>query len=108
VIKPEGREALSSIAAQAKQIRLETVIVIGHTDRIGGDAYNQRLSERRAAAVKNYLVDQGIDASRIFTEGKGRVQPVTGTQCNNVTPRQALINCLQPDRRVDIEIIGTR
>jgi OOP family OmpA-OmpF porin len=108
VIKPEGRAALGDVAAQAKQLQLEVVIVTGHTDRIGGDAYNQRLSERRAAAVKNYLVDQGIDASRIYTEGKGRTQPVTGTQCNNVNPRQALINCLQPDRRVDIEIIGTR
>ncbi|MDR2015529.1 MAG: OmpA family protein [Azoarcus sp.] len=108
VLKPEGRSALGDVAAQAKQLQLEVVIVTGHTDRIGGDAYNQRLSERRAAAVKNFLVDQGIDASRIYTEGKGRTQPVTGTQCNSVKARQALIECLQPDRRVDIEIIGTR
>lgn len=108
VLKPEGRTALADIAAQAKQLQLEVVIVTGHTDRIGGDAYNQRLSERRAAAVKSYLADQGIDASRIYTEGKGRTQPVTGTQCNNVSARKALIDCLQPDRRVDIEIIGTR
>ena len=108
VIKPEGRTALDGVAAQAKELQLEVVIVTGHTDRIGGDVYNQRLSERRAAAVKSYLVDQGIDASRVYTEGKGRTQPVTGTQCNNVTPRKALIECLQPDRRVDIEIIGTR
>jgi OOP family OmpA-OmpF porin len=108
VLKPEGRSALDGVAAQAKELQLEVVIVTGHTDRIGGDAYNQRLSERRAATVKDYMVGQGIDASRIYTEGKGRTQPVTGTQCNNVTPRQALINCLQPDRRVDIEIIGTR
>ncbi|MCL2590362.1 MAG: OmpA family protein [Betaproteobacteria bacterium] len=108
VLKPEGRTALDNVAAQAKQLKLEVVIATGHTDRIGGDAYNQRLSERRAAAVKGYLVDHGIDASRIYTEGKGRTQPVTGTQCNNVSARQALIKCLQPDRRVDIEIIGTR
>ena len=107
-LKPEGRTALNDVAAQAKDLALEVVIVTGHTDRIGGDVYNQRLSERRAATVKGYMVDQGIDASRIYTEGKGRTQPVTGTQCNNVTARQALINCLQPDRRVDIEIIGTR
>ncbi|MCL2876298.1 MAG: OmpA family protein [Betaproteobacteria bacterium] len=108
VLKPEGRTALDDVAAQAKQLKLEVVIVTGHTDRIGGDAYNQRLSERRAATVKSYLVDQGLDASRVYTEGKGRTQPVTGTQCNNITARQALISCLQPDRRVDIEIIGTR
>ena len=107
-LKPEGRTALSSVAAQAKELKLEVVIVTGHTDRIGGDAYNQRLSERRAATVKDYFVEQGIDASRVYTEGKGRTQPVTGTQCNNVTPRKALIECLQPDRRVDIEIIGTK
>ncbi len=107
-LKPEGRTALANVAAQAKELKLEVVIVTGHTDRIGGDAYNQRLSERRAATVKNYFVEQGIDASRVYTEGKGRTQPVTGTQCNNVTPRKALIDCLQPDRRVDIEIIGTR
>jgi OOP family OmpA-OmpF porin len=107
-LKAEGRTALDTVAAQAKELQLEVVIVTGHTDRIGGDAYNQRLSERRAASVKNYLVGQGIDGSRIYTEGKGRTQPVTGTQCNNVTPRSALISCLQPDRRVDIEIIGTR
>lgn len=108
VLKPEGRTALDDVAAQAKQLKLEVVIVTGHTDRIGGDAYNQRLSERRAATVKSYMVDQGIDASRIYTEGKGRTQPVTGTQCNDVRARPALISCLQPDRRVDIEIIGTR
>ncbi|MCL2161839.1 MAG: OmpA family protein [Betaproteobacteria bacterium] len=107
-LKPEGRAALDGVAAQAKELQLEVVIVTGHTDRIGGDAYNQRLSERRAASVKSYFVGQGIDASRIYTEGKGRTQPVTGTSCNNVTPRSALISCLQPDRRVDIEIIGTR
>ena len=107
-LKPEGRSALDNVATQAKDLELEVVIVTGHTDRIGGDAYNQRLSERRAATVKDYLVNQGIDASRIYTEGKGRTQPVTGTQCNNVSARQALVDCLQPDRRVDIEIIGTR
>jgi len=107
-LKPEGRTALSDVAAQAKQLQLEVVIVTGHTDRLGSDAYNQRLSERRAASVRDFMVEQGIDASRIYTEGKGRTQPVTGTQCNNAMSRPALIDCLQPDRRVDIEIIGTR
>jgi OOP family OmpA-OmpF porin len=108
VLKPEGRAALADVAAQAKQLQLEVVIVTGHTDRIGGDVYNQRLSERRAATVKGFFVEQGIEADRIYTEGKGRTQPVTGTACNSINARKALIECLQPDRRVDIEIVGTR
>ncbi|MDR3086691.1 MAG: OmpA family protein, partial [Azoarcus sp.] len=81
--------------------------VVGHTDRLGSPAYNQRLSERRAAAVKSYLVSKGIDTSRIYTEGKGKTSPVPNTECNNVKARKSLIECLQPNRRVDIEIIGT-
>ncbi|MDR0702209.1 MAG: OmpA family protein [Azoarcus sp.] len=108
LLKPDGRTALDDVAAQANQLQLEVVIVTGHSDRLGSDVYNQRLSERRAAAVKSYLVTRGIDASRIYTEGKGKAQPVTGTQCASVRARQELIECLQPDRRVDIEIIGTR
>ncbi|MDR3214260.1 MAG: OmpA family protein [Azoarcus sp.] len=108
LLKSDGRTALDDVATQASQLQLEVVIVTGHTDRLGSDVYNQRLSERRAAAVKSYLVSKGIDSSRVYTEGKGRTQPVTAAQCNGVTPRKALIECLQPDRRVDIEIIGTR
>ena len=108
LLKPEGRGALDDVAAQATQINIEVITVVGHTDRLGSPAYNQRLSDRRAAAVKSYLVSKGIDASRIYTEGKGKTQPVTGTQCNGVTVRKSLVECLQPDRRVDIEIIGTR
>jgi OOP family OmpA-OmpF porin len=108
VLKPEGHAALSDVAAQALQLQLEVVIVTGHTDRLGSDAYNLSLSERRATTVKNFLVSQGIDASRVYTEGKGRTQPVTGTACNDIRVRASLIDCLQPDRRVDVEIIGTR
>ncbi|MDR1462251.1 MAG: OmpA family protein [Azoarcus sp.] len=108
LLKPDGRTALDDVATQASQLQLEVVIVTGHSDRLGSDVYNQRLSERRAAAVKSYLVTRGIDASRIYTEGKGRAQPVTGTQCASVRGRKDLIECLQPDRRVDIEIIGTK
>ena len=102
------RRTTISAAAQAQELQLEVVIVTGHTDFLGSDAYNQRLSERRAATVKGYLVSKGIDTSRVYTEGKGETQPVTNGQCNNVKPRTAQVDCLQPDRRVDIEIIGTR
>ena len=84
------------------------ILVVGHTDRIGSDSYNQKLSERRAAAVKTYLVSKGIEANRVYTEGKGEKQPVTGDKCKGNAPTKALIQCLQPDRRADIEVIGTK
>jgi OmpA-OmpF porin, OOP family len=108
VLKPEGKTSLDQLAAQAKELKLEVILAVGHTDRLGSDAYNQNLSERRAAAVKDYLVSQGIEANRIYTEGKGKRMPVTGTSCDNVRPRTALISCLQPDRRVEVEVIGTK
>lgn len=108
VLKPEGKATLNDLAAQAKQIKLEVILAVGHTDRLGSEAYNQSLSNRRAYAVKNYLVAQGVDASRIYTEGKGKSQPVTGTQCDGIKSRAALISCLQPDRRVEVEVLGTK
>lgn len=107
-LRPAGRTALDDLAAKAKALNLEVILAVGHTDRIGSDSYNKRLSERRAMSVKNYLVSKGIDAKRIYTEGKGKTQPVTGTKCNNITERTALISCLQPDRRVEVEVIGTK
>ena len=92
----------------AAAIKLEVILVVGHTDRIGSDSYNQKLSEKRAAAVKEYLVAKGIEANRVYTEGKGEKQPVTGDKCKGNAPTKALIECLQPDRRADIEIIGTK
>ncbi len=108
VLRPAGMERLDQLAAQAQSLNLEVILAVGHTDRIGSDAYNQALSERRAEAVKAYLVSRGIEANRIYTEGKGKTQPVTGTQCDGVRGRTALISCLQPDRRVEVEVIGTR
>jgi len=96
------------VVAKAGAIKLEVIIAVGHTDRIGSDAYNQKLSERRAAAVKQYLVSKGIDANRVYTEGKGKKNPVTKPdQCLGKTSPK-VIACLQPDRRVDIELIGTK
>ncbi|WP_068634838.1 OmpA family protein, partial [Thauera butanivorans] len=107
-LKPEGRATLDDLAAQAQQLKLEVILAVGHTDRLGSDAYNQALSERRAAAVKTYLVSKGVEANRIYTEGKGESQPVTGNKCDNIRNRKALIECLQPDRRVDVEVIGSK
>ena len=107
-LKPEGRAKLDDLAAKSKQLKLEVILAVGHTDRLGSDAYNQKLSERRAAAVKTYLVSKGVEANRVYTEGKGEKQPVTGNKCDNVKNRKALIECLQPDRRVDVEVIGSK
>jgi OmpA-OmpF porin, OOP family len=107
-LRSEGKAKLDELAAKAKEIKLEVIIAVGHTDRIGTDAYNLKLSERRAASVKKYLVAHGIEANRVYTEGKGEKQPVTGDKCGtSVKKTKKLIECLQPDRRVEIEVIGT-
>ena len=76
-LRPEGKAKIDEVAAKASQLVLEVVIAVGHADRIGSAAYNQKLSEKRAAAVKDYMVSKGIPANRIYTEGKGSTQPVT-------------------------------
>ncbi|EXI89540.1 MAG: Outer membrane protein II* [Candidatus Accumulibacter regalis] len=107
-LRPAGKAKLDEVVAMSKQIKLEVIIAVGHTDRIGSDAYNQKLSERRAASVKAYLVSKGVEANRVYTEGKGEKQPVTQPgQCPGGKSAK-VIECLQPDRRVDIELIGTK
>jgi len=108
VLRPEGKQKLDELVSKAAAIKLEVILAVGHTDRIGSDSYNQKLSEKRAAAVKEYLVAKGIEANRVYTEGKGEKQPVTGDKCKGNVKTKALIDCLQPDRRVDIEVIGTK
>lgn len=99
VIKPGGHQVLNDLVKKIQDVNLEVVVVEGHTDSTGPDAYNQKLSERRAAAVKDYLVKQGVDASRVFVEGKGESQPVADNQSRD---GRAL------NRRVEIEVIGTQ
>ncbi|MDI6747794.1 MAG: OmpA family protein [Rhodocyclaceae bacterium] len=109
VLRAEGKSKLDKLADDIKGIKLEVIIAVGHADRIGSDAYNQKLSERRAAAVKDYLVGKGVEANRVYAEGKGEKQPVTGDKCGkSVVKSKQLIECLQPDRRVEIEVIGTK
>lgn len=105
VIKPTGQAKLNTLVDKIGGINLEVVIAVGHTDRIGSAAYNMRLSVRRADAVKRYLVSQGIPANRIYTEGKGKTQPVKA--CPRHMRWRALVKCLAPNRRVEIEVIGT-
>ncbi|NYT79520.1 OmpA family protein [Alcaligenaceae bacterium] len=98
-IKPEGRQILDQVASQANTINLETLIATGHTDSIGTEAYNMGLSERRANSVKAYLLSKGIPSDRIYVEGKGELQP----RASNATREGRAQN-----RRVEIEIVGTR
>jgi OmpA-OmpF porin, OOP family len=99
VVKPEGRAKLDDLVGKIRGITLEVVIAVGHTDSVGTDAYNQRLSVRRAEAVKAYLVSKGIPANRIYTEGKGEKQPVAD---NRTAAGRA------KNRRVEVEVVGTR
>ena len=99
VLKPEGRAKLDDLVSKIQGINLEVIIAVGHTDSIGSDAYNQKLSVRRAEAVKAYLISKGIERNRIYTEGKGEKQPVA----DNRTAEGRAKN-----RRVEVEVVGTR
>ncbi len=104
-----GRAKLDDVADQINNYikdTVETITLTGHTDRLGSDAYNQRLSERRAKTVKNYLVKKGIDGGKIADSGRGEREPVM--QCKGNKATKKLIRCLQPNRRVDVEIRGTK
>ena len=99
VLKPEGRAKLDDLVSKMGGLNLEVIIAVGHTDSIGSDAYNQKLSIRRSEAVKAYLVSKGVEKNRVYTEGKGEKQPVA----DNKTAEGRAKN-----RRVEIEVVGTR
>lgn len=111
-LRPGGQQKLDELADRAKGADVDRVVVVGNADRIGPEEYNQELSERRAQAVKEYLASKGVDGDRVQAEGKGKTDPVTGDQCRNMgkenNRNQKLIACLQPDRRVDVELLGSR
>lgn len=107
-LRPAGRDALDTFVGKLRDISPETIMTTGHADRLGSERYNQRLSEQRAASVKAYMVSKGVEPGRIYSEGKGETQPVTKDGDCTGPKSKKLIACLQPDRRVDIEIIGTR
>jgi OOP family OmpA-OmpF porin len=111
-LRSEGKAKLDEVLGKVKDIKLEVIIAVGHADRIGSDQYNQALSEKRAAAVKTYLVSKGLEPNRVYTEGKGEKQPVSGDKCQKMgqdhRSNKKLVACLQPDRRVEIEVIGTK
>ena len=99
VITPEGKSKLDDLSGKMRGINLEMVIVIGHTDAIGSDGYNQVLSVRRAEAAKAYLVSKATEGNRVYTEGKGKKQPIASNQTKEGRDK---------NRRAEIEVIGTR
>ena len=98
VVKPEGKAKLDDLVGKMKGINLEVIIAVGHTDSVGSDAYNQKLSVSRSEAVKAYLVSKGIEKNRVYTEGKGEKQPVADNKTSEGRAK---------NRRVEIEVVGT-
>ena len=107
-LKPQAKATLDGIYGEIAQINNANVAVAGYTDRIGKDAPNVKLSQRRADSVANYLVAKGVPAQSISAVGHGKANPVTGSTCDAVKGRKALIACLAPDRRVEIAVNGTK
>ncbi len=99
IVKPEGKAKLDELVNALNGLDTEVIVAVGHTDWIGTDAYNQKLSERRANAVKAYLVSKGVPAEKIFTEGKGKKQPIA----DNKTRQGRAKN-----RRVEVEVVANR
>ena len=99
VLKPEGKAKLDDLVGKVKGINLEVIIAVGHTDSVGSDTYNQKLSVRRSEAVKAYLVSKGIEKNRVYTEGKGKKQPIADNKTADGRSK---------NRRVEIEVVGTR
>lgn len=110
VIKPEGKAALDRFAGELRGTQFDRISVEGHADRLGSNGYNQRLSTQRAESVKAYLISAGgVDANKISAAGKGETMPVTKAgECRGNKPTPALVACLQPDRRVDVEVTVTK
>lgn len=98
-LKPEGKAALDQVVVGIRGMKLEVAIAVGNTDSVGTDAYNMALGQRRAQSVKAYLVSKGVDSNKIYTESKGKSNPVA----TNATAEGRSKN-----RRVDLEVIGTK
>jgi OOP family OmpA-OmpF porin len=99
VLKTEGKAKLDDLVSKVKGINLEVIIAVGHTDSVGTDGYNQKLSISRSEAVKAYLVSKGIEKNRVYTEGKGEKNPVADNKTSEGRAK---------NRRVEIELVGTR
>lgn len=106
ILKPEGKAAIDrEVIAKLKDVGpIRQMVVTGHTDRLGSQQYNQKLSEKRAEVVKGYLISKGVAADKIETMGAGKTQPVPGVKCDDKLPKKKLIACLAPHRRFTIDV----
>lgn len=105
----EGKSMLDDLVGRLQGATVDTIVITGHADRIGGAEYNQQLSERRAAAVKDYLAGKNVTAGRIDAQGKGSAEPITALgECRDLQGSKATIACLQPDRRVEVAMTGSK
>ncbi|QAU35504.1 OmpA family protein [Janthinobacterium sp. 17J80-10] len=107
-LKPEGKTMLDGLVRQIDGATYDSIVATGHTDRFGSNEYNQRLSERRAQSVKEYLISKNVQASRIDAEGTGESQPMTKAGNCQGEKSVKVVACLQPDRRVDVELTGAK
>lgn len=99
VLKPEGKSRLDDLVAKLQGVDTEVFVAVGHADAIGATDYNQKLSERRAATVKAYLMSKGVDGKRVYTEGKGETSPAATNSTKSGRAK---------NRRVEVEVVGTR
>lgn len=109
-VSPSGKRALNKFATELNGVAYDHITIEGHTDRIGKQMYNEKLSLQRADAVKTYLVSLGtISANKVTTVGKGNSEPVTNPdECKGIQTSKEVIACLEPDRRVNIDVSGTK
>ena len=107
-LKPEGVASLNTLYQQIVDVQPKdgSAVVVGYTDRIGSDGYNLKLSEARARTVADFLVGKGLPAGKVSIDGRGKAEPVTGTQCDGIKAKAQLIACLAPDRRVEVRVTG--
>lgn len=108
VLRSDGRRKLDELLNGLKDVEYETILVVGHADRIGTNSYNQALSLRRANAVKSYLASKGVPTDRVQAEGRGEFEPSTNPNTCTGMRKRSLIDCLQPDRRVEVTVTGQR
>jgi len=108
-LRPEAIRELDQFLSQIRNTQIERIRVVGHTDRLGSEAYNLDLSQRRAQAVSAYLVRGGVPATSVSSTGAGESSPVTAPgDCRGNRATPSLIACLQPDRRVEVEVQARR
>ncbi|KTA94243.1 membrane protein [Aeromonas salmonicida subsp. smithia] len=109
-LKPEGMQALDALYQQIVDVQPKdgSALVMGYTDRIGSDINNLALSEARASTVANFLIGKGLPADKVSIQGNGESNPVTGSQCDAIKAKAALIDCLGPDRRVEVRVTGVQ